>query len=403
MELNKIKEEIQIKAADKWVENNYKGTFEFATGVGKTFAALQCILKIPKRSSVLFLAEVTDREETIIADIVKFNKIYKTNLLKDYNIKFACYQSAYKWKDQHFDLVIADEIHDSLTKEYFKFYLNNEYKMIVGLSATIDRKAIIDENDEVNPDLTKGNLLDSIAKVVYSISQDEAIKLGLISDYEILVYYHTLDNTNKSMKAGTKAKPFMTTEQAMYDFYDNAFKKSLFLPEGKHKTFAIRNASSKRATVLYNTPSKLPIVKKLLECNKKFKFVIFGNSLDALHAITPNTVSSRNTDQENEAIKEAFAKNKIKEIASFKKLKQGANLTNVNIAIIHSYYSVSKDYIQRVGRILRLDESGYNAVVLIATQGTQEMKWFDTMTKDISKSIQGFHRIDDLIKYLKAK
>ena len=108
MEVNKIKEKIQIDAANLWVENNYKGTFELATGVGKTFAALQCILKIPKGSSILFLAEVTDREQTIKEDIIKFDNIYKTKLLKDYNLHFACYQSAYKWKDKRIDLVIAD-------------------------------------------------------------------------------------------------------------------------------------------------------------------------------------------------------------------------------------------------------------------------------------------------------
>ena len=403
MKANEIKEKIQLEAADRWVNSNYKGTFELATGVGKTFAALQCILKIPKQSTVLILAEVTDREETIRTDIKKFDLIYGTKLLKDYKIEFACYQSAYKWKSKQFDLVIADEIHDSLTKQYYKFYLNNEYDMLVGLSATINKKGLIDEDDEENPELTKGDLLDSIAPIIYTINQDEAIELGLISDYEILIYYHQLDSSTKNIKAGTKAKPFMTTELATYDYYDKAFKKSLFLPEGKYKTFAIRNASSKRAKVLYDAPSKKPVVKSILKANKKFKFIIFGNSLDALHDITPNTVSSRNTDEENELIKQKFAKGKIQEIASFKKLKQGANLPAVNIAILHSYYSVDIDYVQRVGRILRVDKSGYNAVILFATLSTQEMKWLDTMTKNISKPIIPFHKLSDLEKYLKTK
>ena len=295
------------------------------------------------------------------------------------------------------------EIHDSLTKEYFKFYTNNEYDRIVGLSATISRDTLIDEEDLINPKLNKGDLLDSIAPVILTISQDQAIDMGLIADYEILVYYHQLDTTSKTMKAGTKAKPFMATEKAVYDFYDAAFKKSLFLPPGKHKTFAIRNASSKRAAVLYDAPSKTPFVNKVIKEFPNNKYIIFGNSLDALLGITSNTVSSRNSDKQNEEIKNSFMSNKTIVIASFKKLKQGSNLSGVNVAIIHSYYSVDKDYVQRVGRILRLGENSHNIVIIIATLGTQEMKWLDIMTKDITKTMRGFHKVEDLIKYLKTK
>ena len=401
MELNKIKEKIQKEAANIWVENNYKGTFEFATGVGKTFAALHCILKIPKNSTILFLFEISNRENTIKNDIKKFDKIYSTELKKDYNLIFACYQSAYKWKNKSFDLVIADEVHDSLTLKYFKFYENNSYNKIIGLSATIDKKAKIDEDND--SEVTKGDLLNSIAPIIKTISQSNAIELGLIASYEILIYYHNLDKTNKNMIGGTKKNPFKTTEVAMYEYYDKLFKKALFMPENKHKKFAIRNASSKRAKILYEAPSKFPIVRKIIDNLNTFKFIIFGNSLNALRSISKYVVDSRNTEDQNNKIIEDFQKGKINEIASFKMLKQGANLKNANITILHSYYSVSKDYIQRVGRILRLDENTYNAVIIIATVGTQEIVWLNKMTQDIEAPILGFHKLEDLIKHLKTK
>lgn len=88
---------VQKEAYKTWLKTDKKGTLEVHTGMGKTFIALQAISDAPKGSSVLFLAEVRDREETLYKEIEKFNSIYNTDLKSDYKITFACYQSAYKW------------------------------------------------------------------------------------------------------------------------------------------------------------------------------------------------------------------------------------------------------------------------------------------------------------------
>jgi len=82
---------------------------------------------MPKNKDVhLFLAEVTDRKKDLWDDIIKYDSIFNTNTLQDYNLKFKTYQSAYKLEGYEFGLVGADEIHNSLTPEYSKFYFNND-------------------------------------------------------------------------------------------------------------------------------------------------------------------------------------------------------------------------------------------------------------------------------------
>jgi superfamily II DNA or RNA helicase len=92
------KERIQIEAVDCWTKNNKVGTVEVATGHGKTFIAFRCILTMPKRSNVLFLAETQVREKTIKEDVTQYKKFYGKDPFKDYNVKFGLYQSAHKYK-----------------------------------------------------------------------------------------------------------------------------------------------------------------------------------------------------------------------------------------------------------------------------------------------------------------
>lgn len=398
--LDKVKEKYQVEFAKRWAENGHIGTAELATGVGKNFAAFQCIKLslesdfIKPGDSILVLAEVTEREKDFFKDLTKFDILYGTNYHDLFDWEFACYQSAYKWEGREFALVIADEIHDSMTLIYRLFYENNSYKGLIGLSAKVQRGTRVHEDSDV----TKGILIDKYCPVIYGLNQSEAIEAGVIAGYEILAFYHQLDDNGKTVKGGTKAKPFMTTEKGAYEYVDKKFRSALGMPPSRSKKFLIQRWSRERAKLLYNLPSKLDVVKKIAEIPQRK--IIFGNSLDALYKITPNTMSSRLKPEENDEIREAFDSGKIDTIGSFKKLKQGANLSNVKMAVLHSYYSTEVDYIQRLGRTLRLDGDKKALIVVIITMGTQEVKWFDKMTENVEIPVKGFHRIDDLINYI---
>ena len=134
------RDDIQRKAVEEWLKFDKKGTLELATGTGKTIASLHCLYTMPKNKKLhLFLAETTARQKDLKEDILLYNKLFNVDVLKDYNLKFKCYQSAYKLKNYDFGLVIADEIHNSLSPEYSQFFFNNNYGAILGLFAIVDR------------------------------------------------------------------------------------------------------------------------------------------------------------------------------------------------------------------------------------------------------------------------
>jgi superfamily II DNA or RNA helicase len=370
--------EIQDKAVEAWVEAGKKGTVNLSTGIGKTFCFLKACRLLPKGSRILFLAETTQREFDLMKDIQFFEKVYGWNLLQEHSLTFSCYQSACKWQNTEWDLVCADEIHSSLTPVYGMFYKQNQYGALLGLSATIDRGTtyVVDEQE-----VDKGMMVDSIAPVCFKYTLNEAVSDGTAKKLRMFIIYHQLDDVHKNVPAGTKANPFMTTEKASYDYWDSEFRRTLFLPEGQKKLFRIRMTSAGRAKVLYNLPSKITAVQELLKVLEG-KTLVFGNSIDALTQVTPNVISNKKTDKQNQKIREDFDNGVINTVGSFKMLKQGANLKDLDNTILMSYYSKELDMIQAIGRQRVSDQTGN--VFIYMTLGTQEAKWYKKAMENIT-------------------
>lgn len=418
MELNTDKDQIQNTAVEAWInKTNKKGTVQMITGIGKTFMALKALYTMPKFTDTLhlFLAETVERQSDLIKDIVKFNAINNCNVMQDYNLQFQCYQTVYKWQNHKFGLVICDEIHDQLSPEYFKFHLYNNCDAVLGLSALInsDRSYVIKKEHDLrshfNKDIiNKHDMLNHIAPICFKYSVNEGQKENTSRKLNIYVIKHTLDSVTKSIKAGNSKSRFYQTELAAYSYANKLFNTAVniqpqqnedFYVYEQRKNIEIMKASNKRSKVLYELPSKIDVAKTLLE-KLNSKTIIFGNSLEQLSKITPNVVSSNNTDEKNEEIRNNFDNNIINTIASFKKLKQGANLDGVDNCIFISYYSSEVDFIQRVGR-LRQNKGKVGNVFILVTENTQEEKWFNKMMENMTEyTIIPCENIDDcLTKY----
>ena len=390
MDINQIKTEAQNEAFVAWNKAGKKASLFCITGFGKNRLALKAASNI-QSGKILFLAEASDREFDLRNEEKKWNY---TGL----KIEFMCYQSAYKLQGQHFSLVIADEIDLSLTPVYSSFYFNNSYDQIMGLTATLDK------NDKVNPDdplsLNKLDLLNKFAPVCYKYTIDQGQISGTARKLIIYKIYHELDKVKLSVDVGTKKKSDITTEYSGYQKLNTKFNQAMFAPD-HIRNFVIRNASGKRAKLLYDLPSKIEPVKKLVN-SLKTKTILFGNSLDSLNKITNNVISSKKSDKTNEKIRVSFEKGKINLIASFKKLQRGANLTGLDNCIIMSYYSKEKTLIQEIGRLRLNDKLGQ--VFIFVTKETKEEDWFNKMLENITSfKVISFDNVDDCITKLNLK
>ena len=380
MSLDNRKREVQLEAGKAWKESGYRGTIELNTGGGKTFIAFDAMVDLPKGSKVLFLAETNQREMDVRKDSEVYLSFFGINPLSHVDFEFACYQSAYKWENKCFELVIADECHDSYSEEYVKFYRNNSYNRILGLSATVRSKRVYLIG---GMEVSKMQLMKQIAPICYSYGIADAQKDGIGRKLNIYIINHQLDGTTKNIQGGNVKKRFMTTERKMYDYYDKLFYQGIY----SKKDSLVKIAMSKRAKLLYTLPSKVEACKQLIRTIKG-KTVIFNNDLDSIEKITPNVVSSprhgrskKEQDEFNSILRQKFDDGHIRTIGSFKILQQGANLKRLDNVILMSYYSDNGKFCQRLGR-LRVNGDKVGNVFMFVTQGTQEVTWYEKIIDD---------------------
>jgi superfamily II DNA or RNA helicase len=381
----------------EWSANGCIGTANVATGLGKTFIFLDACSYIKEKSKkrrvdILFLAETNQREKDLLDDISEYRKIYG---IDHSDVRFACYQSACRWRTEHYDLVGADEIHFSMTPEYVKFYENNTYDAIIGLSATVDSNIVYTTEDDI---FSKKDLLNKICPVIFRYDMNTAILEGVKKNVDINVIFGTLDSSKKNIEAGNKTKRFYQSEKDAYQYAMSLFQKGI----NTHQEFLIKRAFGLRSRLLYSLPSKVESVKRILSETKKTKTLIFNNNLEALESITPNVIRSPKEnekkslrDELNVSIRKAFDDGDIYTIGSFKLLQQGANLNGIERVILMSYYSDDGKLIQRIGRLRNGGE-----VIVLVTANTQEEKWFSEMMQSIDPTVVTVNRYLTLTDYL---
>lgn len=386
---------IQYEAVLSLKESDWIGTVCMATGLGKTFVAFKYLYELKNRGlinkddEIWFLAETTTRERTFIEESEKFSKVYATeshNFLpfNDFNIHFYCYQSQPEGNPK---VIIADEVHESLTPIYKKVYDNN-YTYLLALSATIPQNLQVYRDDEDN-NLTKGELLELIAPIKFYYPLNSAVNDGILSPYKTTVIKHELDSLKNNITEKTKDKTWLTTERKYY-----SYRRSVVMNPFKNKFYKGKLAKE-MCRLLWNLESKAEVVKKLLP-TLEGKTIIFGVELKLLDLITDNVVKGGNKKQEivNNQLITDFNNGDINVIAAAKKLKQGITLEGVTNCIIVSYYKESWHMIQQLGRIVRFVPEKLANLYIIKTNDTYEDKWFDKINKICDSKNKVIEEID---------
>lgn len=348
MNKSEIKDRVQRDALNKWFQKGCKGTLELATGVGKSrcgvLAASWLANQVERDSKILILTPTQTIRDN--AWVEEFKKWGEKHTLKR-NVMIACIQTAYKWTDQEYDLVICDEIHNYLSEEYFKFFQNNTCTRVLGLSASID--------------YTQRELLNSIAPVVYAVNTNKARELGLVSDFVIV-------------NLGVELTP---DEMADYKTYTEIINAN------KQRDFVDWATINLRKEILYNAVNKVKAVKTIYEMMKDQYGVIFSQSTKFADIVTNKIGDSCRSyhskikaKQRKENLKQfCDGRTKVNVLSTAKALDEGANLPRVTYAIIAAGTSKEKTQIQRLGRIIRYEDDKEALLIRLYAKGTKDEQW----------------------------
>ena len=384
----KLNKQERIKLRDKkqneFIEDYFKHiekypsiTFKMGTGIGKTWIALKIAAKLQAESPDIKIAlavpttNLIDKKgnQSWWKEIEEFNKV---NENKVDATKIEAHTIA-KWQMQdnegeipHYDLFIVDEVHNSLSKVRSKMYKKYTWDKLIGLSATIPTE--------------KEKKLEKIAPIRYRYSIDNAIDDGLLPEYIVYKVGITLSRTANIKRTNKKGEVKLWSEYSWHKFLNESMEKNrkilyannlspLEVISGrinykrlpKHVSqaaFFYRWAQQERIKLYRNSSSKLSKAKNILATLDR-AFVFCGSieqAQDVTEGDTDLQYHSKRNAKENTETLNNFNEGIINTIATSKKLNEGANLKNVEKAVILYCNSSAGQLIQRIGRSMRGDE-----------------------------------------------
>lgn len=365
-----------------------RGTIAGVTGFGKTKVAIEALMAFFKTGELddwlntyeqkpVILAVPTEelRDVTWADEVKKFYGADGFKMFQKYVLP-VCYASLNKVKCNGL-LFIGDEIHnmtENNTREFNNgFFVNH----VIGLSAT---------PPDPKRDATKAAIIEALAPVVYTYTYEDALRDGVISDFEVYVVPVMLDYTRKYIEAGKKDNRFWTTESAAYAFANKQLKKAFAMPPGKAKEAMFKFASMNRMHLIYKMESKIETAAKLIKhfhvSDPNKRSLIFDATIARLQKLMPAELTFHFESKDDSALKKFMSK-ESRVLGAVKALNEGVNTPDVDYEFILQVNSNSRHTVQRIGRSIRFKEGHKTRVFILEQQGTQDVNWVMEAIKDI--------------------
>ena len=377
----------QLEAIESWVNNNYQGIFEMATGTGKTFTALGCLNSLynkNERLAVIISAPYQHLVQQWKGEIDKFNLEFDEIIIS----------GSYKWKDNLFNsltklslrhiskliilithdslcsidftniinnckydskiFLIADEVHGIGSKERKKGLLES-YEYRLGLSAT--PKRWFDE-------LGSQKIYDYFNKVVFEFTLKDAItkynpvtgktfltpykyipKFIQLNDEELYEYYKETTSIIKLYNKKNQNKE----EPNLLDML--IFKRANIVKNASMKFDILEDILNEiiddiKWTIIYCTPQQINEVVLIL---KKYKLI--SHRFTEAEGTKPEKIYKGIS--EREYILKNFAESRYDVLVAMKCLDEGVDVPPARKAILMASSGNPREYIQRIGRIIR--------------------------------------------------
>lgn len=373
--------ERQEIGVQKWVDNKLRGSFVYCTGFGKTRTAIMCIKRFLKRNPgrrILVVVPTEPLQEQWIKILADYG------LFLECEVKIINTVVAHEWEC---DLLVLDECHKYASDMFGKVFIKVKYKIILGLTATMER---LDGKD---------SYIKKYCPVVDRIDISEATANGWLSpyrEYKVLVEVDDIDkyyqlnqefydhfaffghDFNLAMKCATDWRARMDFARNMCSNQDDIKdinKTVLVHAMGFNRTLQARK------TFIHNHPKKVELTNMILEHRQDKKCITFSPSIKVAEQIKYGFVlHSKQTKKKRATTLEEFIPLETGVLNTSKALDEGADIPGLSVAVILSNTSSPTQKTQRLGRVIRKAENKVAEIFTLVLKGTVEEEWFRKST-----------------------
>ena len=364
----------QAEALHAWEEAGRRGVVVLPTGAGKTLVGLLALASantttlicVPTldllgqwRGSLLANTDLTDNE---VGTWGGGDKDLKPVTVITYDSAAIHTRILPK-----FGLLVFDEVHHLPADTYRTVAEGAIATCRLGLSATPERS-----------DMRHSDLDRLVGPVVYerlpaqlrterhiADYRTERIDVGLTGEERTAytraadVYRAYLRKHRISMRSGTDYERFLIWRSGN----DPAAREALLSHQAARK-------------IALTASGKLEVVAELLARHRGDRVLIFSEYNSLVDTIGQQfclpTVTHKTPPAERKAILEGFRSSRFSKLATGRVLNEGVDLPDANVAIILSGSATKREYIQRLGRVLRPKETEAVLYEVVTEETTEE-------------------------------
>ncbi|HEX7514957.1 MAG TPA: DEAD/DEAH box helicase family protein [archaeon] len=362
----------QRDALDSWMQAGSKGTVVLPTGAGKTIVAVGAIgkLQLPTLVVVPTLDLIEQWRRALASEFGIEIGVYGGG---DYFLKpltVTTYDSAYLRAVElgnRFGLVVFDEVHHLPAAGYRHIAEMFLSRARLGLTATYERE------DGLHSELKR-----LIGGKVYELTVHDLAEEHL-SGYDVA--YRFVDLEPDEAKEYSQCYSIFTdylarrniTLRKRHDFA-KFIRRSSWDPEAR-KALLARNRA---LDIALNSRAKMEALRELLLEHPSEQTIIFTQHNKLVRRIARNflipAITHTTFKDERRDILNRFRNGEYRMIVTSKVLDEGVDVPEASQAIILSGTGSSREFIQRLGRVLRKREGKRARLTEIVTRDTTETK-----------------------------
>lgn len=363
----------QQSAVDAWLRNGGRGVVVLPTGAGKTVVAYDAIARLGVRA-------------LIVVPTIELLRQWRAGMIERLRLPrplvgavgggehsigpmtVITYDSA-AMKRRRLDgygLLVFDEVHHLPAQSYRIIVEKTGAPWRLGLSATLER------SDGRHEDL---NAL--IGPVVYERAAEELSAQKHIAAYKERRIYVDLAPEEELRYETLMAewRWYLATKRSQLgngpDMFSALIRRSAFDPEARS---ALR-AHHEARLVAMNAEAKLAAIEDLLRKHASDKAIVFSEYVGMVDRISRQmlipAITYRTPPAERHAILEGFRSGKITKLVTGRVLNEGVDVPDANVAIVASGSASTREYIQRLGRVLRPKPGEAQLYELISRRTTE--------------------------------
>jgi superfamily II DNA or RNA helicase len=364
----------QENALTAWLAQGSAGVVVLPTGAGKTFVAAMAIAETGLWTlAVVPTIDLLQQWRTALATALSLNiddiGTFGGGEKELKPITIITYDSAalYPRELARFGLLIFDECHHLPAPTYRLIAESAFTPLRLGLSATPERSdmAHIELDELIGPEVYRRSPAELTEGRYLAQYQEKIIDIALSSEAEI-----------RYAEQRRIYSSFLRRRRIVIRSPEDFQQKLIFLsardPEARAAMLAWREARH----IAMNAPAKYSEIERLLHKHATDQVLLFSEYNPVVDEISRRfclpSITYKTPAEERRTILDRFRTGQYTKLVTGRVLNEGVDVPDCRVAIIVSGNSTKREYIQRLGRILRPKEGEALLYELVTTGTTEE-------------------------------